>query len=56
MLTLMPLMFGGMFVIFPVSSGLVLYILSSNLVGMAKQWYLNRTAPAEATAPRGKKK
>ncbi len=59
MLTLMPVMFGGMFVIFPVSSGLVLYILTSNLVGMAQQWYLNRTAPADAPAApskSGKKK
>jgi YidC/Oxa1 family membrane protein insertase len=54
MMNMMPIMFGGMFVVFPVSSGLVLYILSSNLVGMAQQWYLNRTAPATAKAPRGK--
>jgi len=46
MMQLMPIMFGGMFVIFPISSGLVLYILTSNLVGMAQQWYLNRSAPA----------
>jgi len=57
MMNMMPLMFGGMFIVFPVSSGLVLYILSSNLVGMAQQWYLNRSAPAaDAKAPRGKKK
>jgi YidC/Oxa1 family membrane protein insertase len=54
MLTLMPLIFGGMFIIFPVSSGLVLYILASNLVNMAQQWYLNRTTPADAKAGRGK--
>jgi YidC/Oxa1 family membrane protein insertase len=54
MMNWMPLMFGGMFIVFPVSSGLVLYILSSNLVGMAQQWYLNRTAPATARVPRGK--
>ena len=54
MMNMMPLMFGGMFIIFPVSSGLVLYILSSNLVGMAQQWYLNRTTPADAKAPHGK--
>jgi len=56
MLTFMPLMFGGMFVIFPVSSGLVLYILSSNLVGIAQQWYLNKYAPAELKPGHGKKK
>ncbi len=54
MMNWMPLMFGGMFVVFPVSSGLVLYILSSNLVGMTQQWYLNRTAPVIEKAPRGK--
>jgi YidC/Oxa1 family membrane protein insertase len=54
MMTMMPLLFGGMFVIFPVSSGLVLYILSSNLVGMAQQWYLNRTAPPDLQPSRGR--
>jgi YidC/Oxa1 family membrane protein insertase len=47
MMTLMPLMFGGMFVIFPVSSGLVLYILTSNLVGIAQQWFLQRSTPVQ---------
>jgi len=56
MISLMPLMFGAMFVIFPVSSGLVLYILTSNLVGMGQQWFLNRTAAKEEGRPRGKKK
>jgi len=56
MMTMMPLMFGGMFIIFPVSSGLVLYILSSNVVGIAQQWYLNRHAPADLKPGRGKKK
>jgi YidC/Oxa1 family membrane protein insertase len=51
MMALMPVMFGGMFIIFPVSSGLVLYIFSSNLVNMAQQYFLNRSAPA--TAPKG---
>jgi len=45
MMNMMPLMMGGMFVIFPVSSGLVLYIFTSMLVGMAQQWYLNKTNP-----------
>jgi YidC/Oxa1 family membrane protein insertase len=54
MMNLMPLMFGGMFIVFPVSCGLVLYILSSNVVGMAQQWYLNRTAPVPVKEPRGK--
>ena len=37
----MPLMF-GMFYQF--SSGLVLYYLTSNLVGVGQQWFFNRTA------------
>jgi YidC/Oxa1 family membrane protein insertase len=45
MMQMMPIIFGGMFIIIPVSSGLVLYILTSNVIGMAQQWYLNRTAP-----------
>jgi len=45
MMALMPVMFGGMFIIFPVSSGLVLYILTSNFVAMVQQWHLNRTSP-----------
>jgi YidC/Oxa1 family membrane protein insertase len=57
MMQLMPVMMGGMFIIFPVSSGLVLYILTSNVVGMAQQWYLNKTlpAPVKARARDGKK-
>lgn len=45
MMMMMPLMIGGMFVIFPVSSGLVLYILTSNMIAMVQQWYLNKTSP-----------
>jgi YidC/Oxa1 family membrane protein insertase len=55
MMTLMPLMFGGMFIVFPISSGLVLYILTSNIVAMAQQWYLNRTSPLKAPAKARKK-
>ena len=57
MMQLMPVMMGGMFIIFPVSSGLVLYILTSNVVGMAQQWYLNKTlpVPVKARAREGKK-
>lgn len=54
MMQLMPIMFGAMFVIFPISSGLVLYILASNIVGIAQQWYLNRTAPVTGKAAREK--
>jgi YidC/Oxa1 family membrane protein insertase len=54
MMNMMPLIFGGMFVFFPVSSGLVLYILTSMLVGMAQQWYLNKTNPLKKK-PRAEK-
>lgn len=56
MMTIMPIMMGGMFIIFPVSSGLVLYILTSNLIGMAQQWYLNQNNPLKASADEAKKK
>ncbi len=51
MMKFMPLSFAGMFIIFPISSGLAVYILTSSLVGIAQQWYLNRTHPV---APVGK--
>lgn len=41
---LMPLMLGFMF--YNVSSGLVLYWLTGNVVGIAQQWFFNRLAPA----------
>jgi YidC/Oxa1 family membrane protein insertase len=43
MMTLMPVMFGVFF--FTLSSGLNLYMLTSNLVGVGQQYYLNRTQP-----------
>jgi YidC/Oxa1 family membrane protein insertase len=58
MMKIMPIMFAGSFIIFPFSSGLALYILTSSLVGIAQQWYLNRKHPAPAAAKqisRGKK-
>ncbi len=50
MMKIMPIMFAGSFIIFPFSSGLALYILTSSLVGIVQQWYLNRTHPAPAAA------
>jgi len=50
MMKIMPLTFSVMFVVFPFSSGLALYILTSSLVGIAQQWYLNRTHPLPAPA------
>ncbi len=43
MMSLMPLMFGFFF--FNLSSGLNLYMFTSNLVGIAQQVYLNRSEP-----------
>jgi YidC/Oxa1 family membrane protein insertase len=51
MMLFMPLIFGFMF--YGVSSGLVLYWLTSNLVGIVQQYFINKSmpAPAEASAP-----
>jgi YidC/Oxa1 family membrane protein insertase len=46
MMTLMPLMMG--FIFFRLSSGLNLYMFTSNLVGIAQQYYLNKTDPLPA--------
>ena len=56
MMTLMPIMFTGMFFIIPVSSGLILYIVTQNIMAVIQQWHLNRTSPLKAPPPlRGKK-
>jgi YidC/Oxa1 family membrane protein insertase len=54
---IMPISFAVMFVVFPFSSGLALYILTSSLVGILQQWYLNRThpLPAQTKLARAKK-
>jgi YidC/Oxa1 family membrane protein insertase len=41
MMMYMPLMF--LFLFWSMSSGLVLYWLTGNVVGIAQQWYINRT-------------
>jgi len=41
---MMPLMFGFLF--YNAASGLVLYWLTSNLVGIVQQWLINKTMPA----------
>jgi len=51
MMAFMPLMFGFLF--YNASSGLVLYWLTSNLVGILQQWMINKTMPAPpAPAPK----
>lgn len=44
MMLFLPLVFGFMF--YNMSSGLVLYWLTSNLVGIGQQWFINRSMPA----------
>ena len=55
MMQFMPIMMGVFF--WQASSGLVLYYLTSNLVGVAQQWFFNKTAPPlpGATLIKGKK-
>src|SRR6202521_1147666 len=59
MMKIMPITMAGIFMISPISSGLAVYILTSSVVGIAQQWYLNRTHPLPVQAPvkatRGKK-
>jgi YidC/Oxa1 family membrane protein insertase len=58
MMKIMPITMAGIFMISPISSGLAVYILTSSVVGVAQQWYLNRQHPVVATPAkpaRGKK-
>jgi YidC/Oxa1 family membrane protein insertase len=59
MMKIMPITMAGIFMISPISSGLAVYILTSSVVGIGQQWYLNRHHPviaAPVTKPvRGKK-
>ena len=58
MMKIMPISMAAIFMISPISSGLAVYILTSSVVGIAQQWYLNRTHPVPAPAAkptRGKK-
>ena len=46
---MMPLILGFMF--YGMSSGLVLYWLTGNLVGIAQQWFFNKTSVAPVPPP-----
>ena len=48
MMNFMPVVFGLLFI--HIQSGLLLYIFTSYLVGIAQQWYLNKTSPVAAAA------
>jgi YidC/Oxa1 family membrane protein insertase len=50
MMKFMPIGMAAMFMVIPYPSGLAVYILTSGLVGVAQQWYLNRTHPLPAPA------
>jgi YidC/Oxa1 family membrane protein insertase len=54
MMGLMPLMFAAFF--FTMSSGLNLYMFTSNLIGVGQQYYLNRARPLPPTGKFKKKK
>jgi YidC/Oxa1 family membrane protein insertase len=57
MMNFMPVMMGVLF--FRLSSGLILYIFTSYLIGIGQQWYLNKTSPLAVPAAgkaAGKKK
>ena len=62
MMKFMPIGMAAMFVVIPYPSGLAVYILTSGLVGVAQQWWLNRTHPlpapeaSQAQGKRGKNK
>jgi YidC/Oxa1 family membrane protein insertase len=55
MMKFMPISFAAMFMFFPISSGLAVYILTSSVVGIGQQWYLNRTHPVTPAPKSGKK-
>jgi YidC/Oxa1 family membrane protein insertase len=58
MMKIMPITMAGIFMISPISSGLAVYILTSSVVGVGQQWYLNRQHPVAAPPAkpgRGKK-
>jgi YidC/Oxa1 family membrane protein insertase len=50
MMKFMPIGMSVMFFVIPYPSGLAVYILTSGLVGVAQQWWLNRTHPLPAPA------
>jgi YidC/Oxa1 family membrane protein insertase len=50
MMKIMPVTMAGLFMISPISSGLAVYILTSSLVGILQQWWLNRAHPLPVAA------
>jgi YidC/Oxa1 family membrane protein insertase len=56
MMKIMPITMAGIFIISPISSGLAVYILTSSLVGIGQQYWLNRQHPVTAVVQVKKKK
>jgi YidC/Oxa1 family membrane protein insertase len=56
MMKFMPIGMAGMFMIIPYPSGLAVYILTSGVVGIGQQWYLNRRHPVTPPAKPGRGK
>ena len=55
MMKIMPIGMAALFMIIPYPSGLAVYILTSSVVGIGQQWYLNRRHPLPPPGkPRGK--
>ena len=51
----MPIGMAALFMVIPYPSGLAVYILTSSLVGIGQQWYLNKKHPLPPPGkPRGK--
>jgi len=50
MMKIMPIFMAGIFMVIPYPSGLAVYILTSSLVGIGQQWWLNRAHPVAAPA------
>jgi YidC/Oxa1 family membrane protein insertase len=53
MMMIMPLFFGIMF--YNLASGLVLYFLVANLVGIAQQMFINKMVPSPGVVPAAQK-
>jgi YidC/Oxa1 family membrane protein insertase len=56
MMKIMPITMAGIFMISPISSGLAVYILTSSMVGIGQQYWLNRQHPVTAVVQAAKKK
>jgi membrane protein insertase Oxa1/YidC/SpoIIIJ len=43
MMMIMPLVFAGMFIVFPMPAGLVLYWLTNNIISIVQQLYMRKS-------------